>query len=138
MFKLYVRPHLDYGDVVYYIPNSICFLVIVLTNQMEKLESVKYSAALAANGAWKGTSREKLHSELGWESLNLRRWSRRITLFYKILNNLTPDYIKNPVPHPHESNFDLRRSATVGQILVRTQAFKNQVFIPTAYLNGIG
>ena len=24
MYKLYVRPHLDYGDVIYHIPHSIC------------------------------------------------------------------------------------------------------------------
>ena len=71
---------------------------------------------------------DELYNELGWESLNLRRWSRRLTLFYKIVNNLTPDYTRNPVPHPHESNYDLRRNATVGQILARTQAFKSSFY----------
>ena len=46
---------------------------------MEKLEQIQYSAALAITGAWRGTSREKLYDELGWESLNLRRWSKRYT-----------------------------------------------------------
>ena len=92
---------------------------------MEELESVQYSAALAVTGAWKGTSREKLYNELDWESLNLRRRSRRSTLFYKIVNNLTRNYTKSPVPHLHESNYDLRRNATVGQILGRTHAFKS-------------
>ena len=130
MFKLYVRPHLDYGDVVYHIPHNICEFSnsVILTNQMEKLESVQYSAALAVTGAWKGTSREKLYNKLGWESLNLRRWSRRLTLFYKMVNNLTPDYTRNPVPHPHETNYNLRRNATVGQILARTQAFKSSFY----------
>ena len=95
---------------------------------MEKLESVQYSAALAVTGAWKGTSREKFYNELGCKSLNLRRWSRRLTLFYKTLNNLTPDYTKSPVPHPHESNYDLRRSATIGQILARMQALKSSFY----------
>ena len=73
MYKLYVRPHLDYGDVIYHIPQNVCEIShsVVLTNQMEKLESVQYSAALAVTGAWKGTSRDKLYGELGWESLNL-------------------------------------------------------------------
>ena len=57
---------------------------------MEKIESVQYAAALAVTGAWKGTSRERLYEELGWESLDSRRWTRRLTLFYKIANNLTP------------------------------------------------
>ena len=73
MCKLYVRPHLDYGDVVYHIPHNICEFSnsVILTNQMEKLESVQYSTVLAVTGAWKGTSREKLYNELSWESLNL-------------------------------------------------------------------
>ena len=42
---------------------------------MEKLESVRYSAALSVTGAWKGTSRDKLYDELGWESLWSYVWS---------------------------------------------------------------
>ena len=105
MYKLYVRSHLDYYDVIYHIPHSICKVSpsVVFTNQMENLDSVQYSSALAVAGAWKGTSHEKLYNELGWESLNLRRRSRRITLFYNIVNNLTPDYTRNPFPHPHKS-----------------------------------
>ena len=72
---------------------------------MEKLESVQYSAALAVTGAWRGTSRDKLYDELGWESLNFRRWSRRLILFYKIVNNLTPDYTRYPIfGNPHMSS----------------------------------
>ena len=46
MYKLYVRPHLDYGDVLYnqYDPNFSFSLTTVL-------ESVHYSAALAVTGA---------------------------------------------------------------------------------------
>ena len=88
LYKLYVRPHLDYGDVIYHIPAKVCEFSqnIVLPNLMEKIESVQYSAALAVTG----TSREQLYAELGWGSLSSRRWSRRLTLFYKIINNLTP------------------------------------------------
>ena len=86
MYKLYVRPHLDYGDIIYHIPQNICEFsqTVTLTNLMEKLESVQYSAALAVTGAWKGTSRQKIYDELGWESLNFRRWSRRLVLFIRL------------------------------------------------------
>ena len=55
-YKLYVRPHLDYGDVVYHTPAKICEFSqnTILPNLMEKLESVQYSAALAVTGTWKG------------------------------------------------------------------------------------
>ena len=86
LYKLYVRPHLDYGDVIYHIPAKICDVShnITLPKLTDKLESVQFSAALAITGRWRGTSRHKLYLELGWESLNSQRWSRRLTLFYKI------------------------------------------------------
>ena len=100
LYKLYIRPYLDYGDVIYHNPSKVCEFTHknILPNLMEKVEAVQYSAALAVTGAWRGTSREKLYSELGWESLSDRRWSRRLTLFYKIINNLTPSYTKEPIP----------------------------------------
>ena len=60
MYKLYMRPNLDYGDVVYHNQNS---------SVMSKLESTQYAAALAVSGAWRGTNTDKLFEELGWESL---------------------------------------------------------------------
>ncbi len=125
LYKLYVRPHLDYGDVIYHIPHKTCDFsqLITLNNHMEKLESVQYSAALAVSGAWKGTSREKLYDELGWESLNLRRWSRRLVLFYKFVNNLTPDYTRVPIPPLLESSYPFRKRNVVGRICARTVSY---------------
>ena len=39
LYKLYVRPHLDYGDVIYHIPAKICNFSqnIILPNLMENL-----------------------------------------------------------------------------------------------------
>ena len=71
---------------------------------MERIESVHFSAALAITGTWRGTSRQKFYAELGWESLNSRRWSRRLSLFYKIVNNFTPSNIMDPVPQLHQFN----------------------------------
>ena len=64
MYKLYVWPHLDNGDVLYhqYDPNFSLSLTTVL-------ESVQYSAALAVTGAWRGTNTDKIFEELRWESL---------------------------------------------------------------------
>ena len=127
LYKLYVRPHLDYGDVIYHTPDKVCEFsqTISLSNLMEKLESVQYSAARAVTGTWKGTSREKLYIELGWESLSSRRWSRHLTLFYKIMNNLTPLYTKEPIPQPHQSNYCLRNQGVVGRMRARTEQFQS-------------
>ena len=101
---------------------------MTLSNLMGKLESVQYSAALAVTGAWRGTSREKLYAELGWESLNFRRWSRRLTLFFKIVNNLTPLYSKEPIPLLHRSNYSLRNQDVIGRIGARTEKFQSSFY----------
>ena len=53
----------------------------------ERLESIQYNAALAITGAIRGSSREKRYQELGFESLQQRRWYRKPCLFYKIINS---------------------------------------------------
>ena len=65
---------------------------------IEKLESLQAQVGQAKTGAWKGTNRDKLNEELGWEPLHLRRWFRRLTVFYKIMHGLTPQYLVDPVP----------------------------------------
>ena len=93
-----------------------------------KLESVQYSAALAVSGAWRGTSREKLYTELGWESLSSRRWSRRLTLFYKFVNNLSPEYTVDPIPPLHQSQYCLRDQDVIGRMRARTEKFKFSLY----------
>ena len=62
LYTLYVRPHLDYVDVIYHIPQKLNDFSreITLNRQMERLESVQYFAGVAFTGAWKGTSGNKL------------------------------------------------------------------------------
>ena len=64
MYKLYVRSHLDYGDVIYHIDDPE-----MNSSLTKRFESVQYSAALAAARARKGTSYDKLLDELRWEYL---------------------------------------------------------------------
>ena len=130
LYKLYVRPHLDYGDVLYHNPAKVCEFSnnIILPHLMEKLESVQYSAVLALTGAWRGSSREKLYAELGWESLNCRRWSRRLTLFYKIVNHLTPEYTLGPIPPLQQSQYSLRKRDVIGRIRARTEKFRSSFY----------
>ena len=84
IYKSFVRPHLDYGDVIYDQPNN--------TSLSDKIESVQYNAVLAITGAIRGTSKEKLYQELGLESLRNRRWLRRMSYLYKIISTKLPPY----------------------------------------------
>ena len=126
-----MRPHLDYGDdVIYHIPAKVCQFSgnTILPNLMEKLASVQYSAALDVSGAWRGTSREKLYAELGWESLSSRRWSRRLKLFYKIINNMSPAYTTDPILQLQQSQYALRKPDVVGRIRARTEIFQSSFY----------
>ena len=64
IYKLFLRPHLDYGDIIYSQPNNENFCNLI--------EKVQCNAALTKTGAIKGTSRLKIYNELGIESLKLR------------------------------------------------------------------
>ena len=65
IYKFFIRPHLNYADIVYDQPNNDFF--------ENKLERIQYNAALAISGAIRGTSRDKIYKELGLESLQSRR-----------------------------------------------------------------
>ena len=69
---------------------------------MDLLEQVQYKAALVVSGCWQGTSRVKVYSELGWESLSDRRWFRRLTCFYKIVNKPTLAYLYEHLSPPSD------------------------------------
>ena len=64
--KSFVRPHLDYGDVIYDQPNN--------PRLSDQIECVQYNTALTITSAIRGTSKEKLYQEFGLESLKDRRW----------------------------------------------------------------
>ena len=95
-----VRLNLDSCDIFYHIPitpNEIGSSQS-LNYQMTDLERTQYKAALAVSGAWEGTSVNKLYEGVGWETLTHRRLVRRLTQFYNIMNNLTPEYLKSSIP----------------------------------------
>ena len=52
----------------------------------QRLESLHYKTSLAITGAINGPSTEKLYHELGLESLQNRRWFRKLSVFYKTVN----------------------------------------------------
>ena len=61
IYKLLVRPHLDYGNIIYNQGYKTAF--------HQKMEAVQYNAALAITGAIKTSSKEKLYLELSLETL---------------------------------------------------------------------
>ena len=99
MYKLYIRPHLDYGDVFYRIQNL----------HFRVSKSAQYDAALAVSGAWRGTSTDKELEELGWETIANRRLYRCLCQFYKIVNDSCPEYLRTHLPEHKKNAYNLRR-----------------------------
>ena len=118
-YKMYVRPHLDYGDVIFH--NSRLYL-------MALLEQVQYKASLVITGCWQGTSRSKLYDELGLETLSDRRWFRRLSYFYKITNYLTLSPSHSHVPHSRNIQYNLRTRREFQNMSKRTARYSNSFY----------
>ena len=97
IYKSFVRPNLDYADIIYDKPFNESFKT--------KKEMIQYRAALAITGAIKGTSRDLLYQEIGLESLADRRWSRKIFFFHKIVNGLLPWYLQSYLNHYNDGEY---------------------------------
>ena len=95
---------------------------------MNTLERIQYHAALAITGTWKGTNLNKIYDELGWESLTDRRWSRRLFQFYKIQNNLTPPYLKTPIPPLRTHLLCIRSQNVNNEIKCKTKSYSNSFY----------
>ena len=107
IYKYFIRPHLDYG-----------------------VESIQYNAALALTGAIRGSSREKLYQELGLESLQLRRWYRKLCCFYKIYNKQAPGYLTELIPTRNEA-YQTRHLTNIPSLSFKHNFFKNTFFPST-------
>ena len=64
IYRSFVRPDLDYGDVIYDQAGN--------ESVSSKIERVQYNVSLAITGAIRGTFQEKLYQELDLESLRTR------------------------------------------------------------------
>ena len=122
IYKLHVRPHLHYGDIVHHKNDPDMKLDFT-----RRLEQVQYSAALAVSGAWRGTSSRKLYEELGWESLYLRRWYRRMCHFYNLKKTVTPAYLFEEIPVERNVPYNLRFHREY-QPVNRTEHFASTYF----------
>ena len=60
IFKSFIRPHLDYVNMIYDQTFNMLFQQII--------ETIQYNASLAITGAIRGSSREKLYQKLDLET----------------------------------------------------------------------
>ena len=123
IYKSFVRPNLDYADIIYYKPLN--------ESLKRKIKMVQYNAALIITGAFKGTSHDKIYQELGLESLADRRWTRKLIFFHKIILGLLPSYLKDYViPCDNLRKYLTRSSAQKRKktFPARTKIFESSFF----------
>ena len=81
-------------------------------------------SARIVTGATKLVSLEVLYNETGWESLETRRSKHKMcSVFYKMNNNISPNYLSSLVPQSVETttHYSLRDATNKRQPLTRTQ-----------------
>ena len=119
IYKAFVRPHVDYGDVIYNEAYNEAF--------HQKFESLQYNACLALSAAIRGLSREKIHQELGLESLQRRGWYRKLSLFYKIFKENKSVYLFNLIPTKN-SSFNTRNTDKITLFRTKHKFSENSFF----------
>ena len=124
IYKSFLRSHLDYGDILYDQACNVSF--------HQKLESTQYNEGLAIKGAIRGTSIEKVYNELGFETLEKRRWYRKLCCFYKAYKIHSPKYIFNNIPVT-VSRYNTRNTNNIPQFKVKHNFFQNS-FFPSAVI----
>ena len=89
IYTVFIRPLLEYGDVIW----NNC-----TEYEKNELDKIQNEAARIATGATKLVSVNALYNEVCWDSLETRRKNHRLTLFYKMMHNLTTLYLSSLIP----------------------------------------
>ena len=123
IYVSFIRPLLEYADVVW----DNCTLY-----EVNALEKIQLEAARIVTGTTKLVSLEMLYKETGWETLEVRRSKHTLCLFYKMSNNISPEYLSSLVPQPIENttHYGLRDASNIRPPLARTQLYYKS-FLPS-------
>ena len=119
IYNSFVRPHLDYGDIIFDEVYNAPF--------QQKVESFQYHAALSITGAIPVTSKENLFEELGLEPLQHRRWCSKLCCFYKIVKGQSPKYLFNVIPKLRRP-YSIINANNIAHFKVKHNLFKSTLF----------
>ena len=120
-YKSFIKTHLVYGDIIY---DKAYY-----TSFHQNVEKIQYDSTFALTGVIRGTSKGELYQELGLESLEKRRWYRKLCYFYKIFIKQST-YLYNVIPVSSRSYFTWFVE-NVSSFKKRCGFFKNSLFPST-------
>jgi hypothetical protein len=126
MYMSFVRPVLEYGDVIWHIPADN-------RHTLDILEKVQMEAARLVTGATRRCPTAALYADVAWEKLAQRRKFHRALLLFKIENNLVPSYLSDLIPEPIQARtrYNLRNRNDLQVPFARLETY-SQSFFPAA------
>ena len=86
IYKTVILPHFDYGDVVWQSASKSSLF------SLQKLQNRAGRIIMKVN-PFSHVSNQHVHEKFMWKSLEYRYTKYLCTMVYKILNNLTPNYM---------------------------------------------
>ena len=89
IYMSFIRPLIEYASVVW--DNCTQY-------ESEELQKIQNETARIVTGAEKLVSLESLDDDTGWEKLAKRREKHKLIQYYKMHNEMTPDYLSSLVP----------------------------------------
>ena len=118
IYQSFVRPKLEYACIIW----DDCF-----DQDTESLEKCQLRAARIVTGAKRGTSHEKLYEETKWTKLKVRREQYKLCFTYKVVNNVTPEYLVEILPNVVNKQYLLRNN-NIEQYRCRTEKYYRSLF----------
>ena len=106
IYIAFIRPLLENADVIW--DNCSNY-------EKDELEKVQIEAARISTGAFKRISINNIYKEICWDKLQKRRGDHKLTLFYKIYNNLTPNYLSSLIPQQVETTLKMHKTSETSE-----------------------
>ena len=125
MYKSFIRPLLEYGDVVW---------SNITNNEKHEIEKIQLEAARITLGATKLISLHHIYKETGWEPLTTRRTNHCMTQFYKMYHKTCPAYLSSLIPTRTDHAYNLRNANDIKPVRCKSKLYSDS-FLPATIRN---
>ena len=127
IYLTFIRPILEYGSEVW----DNCGQL-----NADRLEKIQIEAGRIVSGLTAFASLDSIYRETGWEKLSVRREVKKLTLFHKIVNLQSPDYLSELIPPSvnEVSHYNLRNSQNITIPLIHLSIYQQSYFPSTIKL----
>jgi len=120
----FIRPSMEYGDNLF---------AGTYDSDLCKLDRIQVDAMRIVTGATEKSNIARLYEELKWTPLATRRNQHCLSLMYKIIRGLTPQYLYDLLPRRHQMHDGRVLRSNVNNLLpvpfARTESLRRS-FIP--------